>query len=64
MAVSRNKLIPIAGVTGMPVIGGILYTNSSSKPAQSAMSQVPLPTTTGADQDTLRKRWPRGTEQS
>jgi hypothetical protein len=38
MAVSRNKLIPIAGVTGMPVIGGILYTNSSSKPAQSAMS--------------------------
>lgn len=52
MAVSRNKLIPIAGVTGMLVIGGILYTNSSSKPAQSAMSQVPLPTTTGADQDT------------
>ncbi|WP_313569346.1 TIGR03752 family integrating conjugative element protein [Comamonas terrigena] len=52
MAVSSNKLIPIAGVAGMLVIGGILYTNSSSKPAQSAMTQVPLPTTTGADQDT------------
>lgn len=52
MAVSRNKLLPIAGATALVVIGGILYSNTTSQPAQTAMKQIPLPTTAGADQDT------------
>ena len=52
MAVSRNKLVPVAGVTGLLVIVGILYSNFSSTPAQTAMTQIPLPTAGGADQDT------------
>lgn len=52
MAVSRNKLVPVAGVVGLLVIAGILYTDHSAKPAQTAMEQIPLPTTAGADQDT------------
>ena len=52
MAVSRNKLVPVAGVTGLLVIGGILYSHFSSTPAQTAMTQIPLPTAGGADQDT------------
>ena len=43
MAVSRNKLVPVAGVTGLLVIVGILYSNFSSTPAQTAMTQIPLP---------------------
>ena len=52
MAVSQNKLVPVAGVVVLLVIGGILYTNFSSTPGQTAMTQIPLPTAVGADQDT------------
>lgn len=52
MAVYQNKLVPVAGVVVLLVIGGILYTNFSSKPVQTAMTQIPLPTAGGADQDT------------
>ncbi len=51
MAVASNKLLPVAGVAALVLIGAIFMQGGSEKSAP-PMEQVPLPATVGADQDT------------
>lgn len=52
MAVSSNKLLPIAAVVTVVIIGAVFMQSGTSTKVAAPMAQVPLPETQGADQDT------------
>lgn len=52
MAVSSNKLLPIAAVVTVVIIGAVFMQSGTSTKVAAPMAQVPLPETLGADQDT------------
>lgn len=52
MAVPSNKLLPIAAAVAVVIMGAIYMRSGPEKTVAAPMTQVPLPATLGADQDT------------
>ena len=52
MAVASNRFVPFLAVVAVVIVGVIFYMNRSAGPASAPMQSVPLPKTTGADEDT------------
>lgn len=52
MAVKSNKLLPLAALGVVVLLGAIYSPGGGGNESAAPMEQVPLPTTTGADQDT------------